>query len=537
MTNLEFFYLNQTILIQCSKDEKMISSFEKFFTKTKLDKNSVYFIYQQKVLNKEDSEKKIEDLMSKEDNQVNKMRITAIKNQNESIINPFAKSKTVICPECRENCLIKIEDYKVTLFDCKNGHEVKDIYLNEYKNKQKIDISKIICENCKEQNKRLTYQNNFNRCLTCKIDLCPICKVKHDKTHIIIDYDKKDYICEEHNDLFIKYCCSCKQNLCLFCKAHNSHKCISFEKIIPNIDDLKNWITKLRKKLDKFNEKIKEIIDKMNKIKENMEIYYNLYYEMIDNFDNKNRNYELIQNLNEINSNRIQKISKDIKIVIFEPIINKFEILMEIYEKMINDNITENYDNGNKYIGRIENGLRNGKGTMFYKNGDKYEGYWKNGLFNGKGVYYLSNGDKYEGDYLNDIREGKGTYYCSNGDKYEGEWKNNQMEGKGIYYYQNGNRYKGEYKKGRKEGKGKYYYNNGDKYDGDWKEGKMEGKGIYYYNNGYRYEGDYKRDKREGKGIFYNNNGERQIGDFLDDKCVGKHVILNSKGEISVKDY
>ena len=535
MTELEFLYENKIILIQCNKDEKMINYFQKFFTKTELDKNSVYFSYHEKILSGEDYEKKIEDIMNEEDKQANKMRII-VKLIGNKDINRFVKSKTIICPECGENCFIKIEGYKVTLFNCRNGHEVKDINFDEYEKKQKIDISKIFCENCKEKNKSLTFEKKFYRCLSCKKNLCPICKCKHDKNHIFIDYDIKDYICEEHNDLFIKYCCSCKQNLCLYCKDHDSHECISFERIIPNIDDLKNNITKLRKKLDKFNEKIKMIINKINKVKENMEIYYNIYNDMLNNFLNKNRNYELIQNLNEITANN-HNISKDIKIVIFEPIINKFETLMDIYDKMINDNITENYDNGNKYIGGIENGLRNGKGIMLYANGDKYKGYWKNGLFNGKGVYYLSNGDKYEGDYLNDMKEGKGIYYCSNGDRYEGEWKNNKMEGKGIYYYRNGNKYEGEYKKGKREGKGKYYYNNGDIYDGDWKEGKMEGKGIYYYSNGYRYEGDYKHDKREGKGIFYNNNEERQMGDYLDDKCVGKHVMLNNKGEISVKDF
>ena len=536
MTQLEFLYESQTILIQSNKEEKMRIALEKFFIKTRIDRNSICFLYHQKVLNSDDSEKKIEDVMNEKDKQTNKMRITAILYEDNDKINSFAKSNTIICPECGEICLIKIEDYKITFCNCKNGHEVKDIYLDEYEKKQKIDISKIICENCKEKNKSITFRNQFYRCLSCQKNLCPLCKDSHDKAHSIIDYDKKDYICEYHNDLFIKYCCSCKQNLCLLCKDHNSHECISFENIIPNIDDLKNGIIKLRTKLDKFDEKIKEIIYKMNKIKENMEIYYNICNNLVNKFENKNRNYELIQSLNEITSKN-HNISKDIKIIIFEPIIKKFEILMDIYDKMINDKITEVYDNGNKYIGSIENGLRNGKGTMLYKNGDKYEGHWKNGLFDGKGVYYLSNGDKYEGDYLNDMREGKGIYYCSNGDRYEGEWKNNQMDGKGIYYYHNGNKYKGDYKKGRKEGKGKYYYNNGDKYDGDWKEGKMEGKGIYYYSNGYRYEGDYKQDKREGQGIFYNNNGDRQMGDYLDDKCVGKHVMLNNKGEISVKDY
>ena len=32
-----------------------------------------------------------------------------------------------------------------------------------------------------------------------------------------------------------------------------------------------------------------------------------------------------------------------------------------------------NYDNGDRYVGQIVNGLKEGKGIMYWKNGDKYE--------------------------------------------------------------------------------------------------------------------------------------------------------------------
>ena len=64
MTQLEFLYESQTILIQSNKEEKMRIAFEKFFIKTRIDRNSICFLYHQKVLNCEDSEKKIEDVMN-----------------------------------------------------------------------------------------------------------------------------------------------------------------------------------------------------------------------------------------------------------------------------------------------------------------------------------------------------------------------------------------------------------------------------------------------------------------------------------------
>ena len=62
-----------------------------------------------------------------------------------------------------------------------------------------------------------------------------------------------------------------------------------------------------------------------------------------------------------------------------------------------------NYENG-RYIGNVNNGLREGKGIMNYNDGDRYEGDWKNG-----------------------IKDGKGIYYCNNGTKKEGEWQDNKL--------------------------------------------------------------------------------------------------------------
>ena len=47
------------------------------------------------------------------------------------------KSKDIICPECKENILIKLEDYKIIMYNCKNNHN-KQILLEEYENTQNI---------------------------------------------------------------------------------------------------------------------------------------------------------------------------------------------------------------------------------------------------------------------------------------------------------------------------------------------------------------------------------------------------------------
>ena len=110
---------------------------------------------------------------------------------------------------------MKIKDYKIELYDCKNNHKIDNILLEEYENTQKIDISKIKCNICKD-NKSESYNNIFYICNSCKINICPLCKSKHDKNHNIINYDQKEYICEIHNENYVKYCDTCKNNICMF---------------------------------------------------------------------------------------------------------------------------------------------------------------------------------------------------------------------------------------------------------------------------------------------------------------------------------
>ena len=61
--------------------------------------------------------------------------------EKETII----KSKNVICPICQECIKMDIQDYNIFLYECKNGHELDNILLNEFEDKQKInyDFQKI----------------------------------------------------------------------------------------------------------------------------------------------------------------------------------------------------------------------------------------------------------------------------------------------------------------------------------------------------------------------------------------------------------
>ena len=71
----------------------------------------------------------------------------------------------------------------------------------------------------------------------------------------------------------------------------------------------------------------------------------------------------------------------------------------------INANDNFNMRNiGSEYVGDINNGKRNGKGTLTYVNGDKYVGDFVDGVFHGKGTVILKNGRKIKGKWLNGKR-------------------------------------------------------------------------------------------------------------------------------------
>ena len=44
------------------------------------------------------------------------------------------------------------------------------------------------------KNKGDSYNNEFFRCLTCKKNLCLLCRPQHETNHIVINYEKKLYM-------------------------------------------------------------------------------------------------------------------------------------------------------------------------------------------------------------------------------------------------------------------------------------------------------------------------------------------------------
>ena len=74
-----------------------------------------------------------------------------------------------------------------------------------------------------------------------------------------------------------------------------------------------------------------------------MNIYYKINESIMNNYDNKNRNYEILYYLNQFqNNNNI--INDLIEIIESQSILNKFNKTFNIYRKMNIDEITLIYN-------------------------------------------------------------------------------------------------------------------------------------------------------------------------------------------------
>ena len=63
----------------------------------------------------------------------------------------------------------------------------------------------------------------------------------------------------------------------------------------------------MKSTIDDFNSEIKVLISRFNEVTNKINIYYKIIEDMVNNYDNKNRNYEIIYNLNQIQNNNINE--------------------------------------------------------------------------------------------------------------------------------------------------------------------------------------------------------------------------------------
>ena len=360
MTEVIFSYEGTNTTIQCDENDTMKDIYNKFLIKIQKEDDNLYCIYNGNKINKELT---FNEQVNTLDKDRKKMNIIVIDDNKTTIEKHEIISKDIICPECKDNIIMDIKNFKINLSGCNHHHNKYNIILYSFEETQKIDLNEIKCDIC-DNNKGNTHNNEFYRCNTCNKNICPLCKSVHDKNHIIINYDDKNYVCDKHNESFSKYCEDCKENICLVCeKKHNNHKLFDFKNVLVEKNELLDMMSDLKDVIDIFKYKInmiKEIFDQMINV---MDIYYKFNENIINNYNINKRNYYNLKNTYNIKNNNEMLIKE------MNDIFNN-DKLSEISEFSIN-NFYDN--NGEKYIGENKNGLKEGKGILYYDENDIYE--------------------------------------------------------------------------------------------------------------------------------------------------------------------
>ena len=322
MATIEFNFNGIITRVQCRLTDSIRVPIQTFLAKVSKNQEDIIFLYNSNVLREESFNQTFNQVANELDR--NRMQMNILVNEQQNEINeiknePPQKSKYIICPQCKENIHININNFKINLYQCKNGHTFDNISFQDFEKTQLIDESKIICDKC-QKTKSESYQNKFYICFTCKQNLCPLCQSKHDDSHYIINYNKKDYICPIHCDSYTHYCNSCKLNICAVCEnEHKQHNINSFGSIIPDINNLENEISNSKLIINKLKENIQEIIKKLFDMIESIDNYFKIYNDIIKNYDIRCKNFSIIQNVNDINKYN--------------------NIFIENINKIINDNI------------------------------------------------------------------------------------------------------------------------------------------------------------------------------------------------------
>ena len=236
------------------------------------------------IRNQINPEKKLSEIVNQTDKESKKMSLLVFEVSEEFAV-PDKSIKNIICPKCKEICFFNLKNYKISLNNCNNDHKTENILLNEFEALQNLDLTTIKCGFC-PNNKSTSNNNIFYKCYTCNMNLCTQCKSIHDKRHNIINYDDKDYKYIEHFESFNSYCKSCNKNLCPLCdNEHNDHKIILFNDLEINESTLEGNKKQLRNKIDSLKKDVNKIQYTLEYIIENMENYYKIYEQIINNLE------------------------------------------------------------------------------------------------------------------------------------------------------------------------------------------------------------------------------------------------------------
>ena len=128
---ITFEYNQQRLIIQANLKDIFEEIKKKYTNKSGIQ--DIYLIYNG---NKVKEEKRVEEIINAEDKNSSKMRILVYDIEERKLNERMINAKDIICPECKENIKIKILNYKIFFYGCKNEHKIDNILFNEFENSQ-----------------------------------------------------------------------------------------------------------------------------------------------------------------------------------------------------------------------------------------------------------------------------------------------------------------------------------------------------------------------------------------------------------------
>ena len=131
MAQVIFNYEGNNIIIECNINDLMKNIINIFLERIENEGNNMYYLYNGNRVNRELRFYEIANEIDINNRRMN-ILVYMIDEDNKEII-----SKDIICPECKDNILINIKNFKINLSGCKNNHNINNILLNKYEESQK----------------------------------------------------------------------------------------------------------------------------------------------------------------------------------------------------------------------------------------------------------------------------------------------------------------------------------------------------------------------------------------------------------------
>ena len=333
---IEFHIDGQPIKVPCQESEAINEIFPRCETKLqkKIDMRFLNFIYNGKVAQ---NNIPLAQVINEDDRNRNILCILVNQNDFDQIAHNI-----VTCPKCLCEVDLSWQAYKAKL-KCPNGHFFNNLSVLEFEKTQELELSKIVCDICKQTKFVDCLPENFKRCSKCKINLCKDCEEIHLKEfnkkkrnkHLeyIKEFKLENFQCLIHKKNFNSFCQICEKDLCCECRIeHQCGKIKEYSEMISDINELSGKRENLKKYRKIFNEQVNEIIEHLNELKNNIDSYIELTSDLLDKFNPFKTNYKMIQNIKSINLD--EAIYDLTKINLNDDLINKFKDMMYLNKKI-----------------------------------------------------------------------------------------------------------------------------------------------------------------------------------------------------------